>query len=456
MPELKKPRRTSASYVDEFFGDASHASPGGLDINVNVKVVPKHDYRYLRTGILSQNRASANGMHYPRQLAASTAAAVPQNALFNAQHSPSDVMECRSDSSQNGSSIMDEFFGVKKESSPDFSDLQKASESDSMWEDLSASMDMLDGSLLEEVKMDCEDAFKIKQEPDAPSNCMQQQNFNKAAACKYNVNIPMDGGMGGVPYAAANVKLEGSTDCQFERTKLERPSSLQIPVPRPVMFSNNNNPNGVNLAQFQVPSPINTPVSSAATQQYSMANTVLQSSPYMQQAPHQHQQLPPTPPNSQPGSPEQEIVRRTPPPPYPGMMIPTPVLDGITMLNCLPTTATGKIQNTYPGCTTIRYNRKNNPELEKRRIHFCDYPNCRKAYTKSSHLKAHQRIHTGEKPYKCHFQSCQWRFARSDELTRHIRKHTGAKPFKCKVCERSFARSDHLALHMKRHEPKSK
>lgn len=38
------------------------------------------------------------------------------------------------------------------------------------------------------------------------------------------------------------------------------------------------------------------------------------------------------------------------------------------------TPVTRKPRVTHPGCTTIKYNRKSNPDLEKRRTYFCDHP----------------------------------------------------------------------------------
>uniref|UniRef100_A0A3Q2V5I3 Kruppel like factor 5b n=1 Tax=Haplochromis burtoni TaxID=8153 RepID=A0A3Q2V5I3_HAPBU len=155
--------------------------------------------------------------------------------------------------------------------------------------------------------------------------------------------------------------------------------------------------------------------------------------------------LPPSPPNSEPSSPDRGkgvLHNLSPPPSYEASIASKLNFETHNSIDLGQTPSSGPVQRSSltPVQTTsgigplspvlaqsapVKYNRRNNPDLE-RRLNF--------------------------KPYHCSWEGCEWRFARSDELTRHYRKHTGAKPFQCGVCNRCFSRSDHLALHMKRHQ----
>ncbi|XP_005167474.1 transcription factor Sp3a isoform X1 [Danio rerio] len=92
--------------------------------------------------------------------------------------------------------------------------------------------------------------------------------------------------------------------------------------------------------------------------------------------------------------------------------------------------------------------------MGKKKQHVCHIAGCGKVYGKTSHLRAHLRWHSGERPFVCTWMFCGKRFTRSDELQRHRRTHTGEKKFVCSECSKRFMRSDHLAKHIKTHQNK--
>lgn len=54
---------------------------------------------------------------------------------------------------------------------------------------------------------------------------------------------------------------------------------------------------------------------------------------------------------------------------------------------------------------------------------------CKRAFPREKSLQAHQRIHTGERPYQCTHPGCHKSFVQSGQLRTHQRLHTGKLSF---------------------------
>ncbi|XP_066556747.1 zinc finger protein 408 [Amia ocellicauda] len=96
------------------------------------------------------------------------------------------------------------------------------------------------------------------------------------------------------------------------------------------------------------------------------------------------------------------------------------------------------------------------PELRRHLIshtgegYLC--PICGKALRDPHTLRAHERLHSGERPYKC--DQCGKAYTLATKLRRHQKSHLEEKPYKCQTCGAGYTLMQSLVRHQLSHKRK--
>lgn len=102
----------------------------------------------------------------------------------------------------------------------------------------------------------------------------------------------------------------------------------------------------------------------------------------------------------------------------------------------------------FPTPKSLRRHTKSH--MNKKNQFACDQ--CDKRLSTMQGLIVHQRLHTGEMPYKCNV--CNKSFRVLSSLSIHVRTHTNVRPYKCDICNRSFSQSASMQNHRLTHTGK--
>ncbi|XP_006896777.1 PREDICTED: zinc finger protein 408 [Elephantulus edwardii] len=96
------------------------------------------------------------------------------------------------------------------------------------------------------------------------------------------------------------------------------------------------------------------------------------------------------------------------------------------------------------------------PELRRHLIshtgeaHLC--PVCGKALRDPHTLRAHERLHSGERPFVC--PQCDRAYTLATKLREHLKSHLADKPYRCPTCGMGYTLLQSLKRHQLSHEPK--